>query len=51
MRQNFKAHREKVDAAMLKADPSVAPILEKVKEHMQERVQKGAGAAGDSGNQ
>jgi hypothetical protein len=47
LRQNFKEHRDKVDADMIKSDPSVAPILEKVKDHMQERAQSG-GAGGSS---
>ena len=51
LRNNFLAHNEKMTAAMLKADPSVQPILDKVKAHMQERWQQHAGANGDAGNQ
>lgn len=29
----MRAFREKMDAAMIKADPNVAPILEKIKAH------------------
>lgn len=35
-----KAFEEKLDAATIKADPSVAPILEKIKAHRQEMMQK-----------
>jgi Spy/CpxP family protein refolding chaperone len=32
-RTAFKAFRDKMDAAMIKADPAVAPIIEKIKAH------------------
>jgi len=32
-RAAFKAFRDKMDAAMIKADPAVAPIIEKIKAH------------------
>lgn len=35
-----KAIEEKSEAAMLKADPTIAPILEKVKAHRQEMMAK-----------
>jgi hypothetical protein len=46
LRNNFLAHNEKMTAAMLKADPSVQPILDKIKSHRQESFQPGAGGAG-----
>ncbi len=53
LRNHFLAHNEKMTAAMLKADPSVQPILDKIKDHRQERFRQaagGAGAEGDSDN-
>ena len=32
-KEAFKAFRDKMDAAMIKADPAVAPIIEKLKKH------------------
>jgi hypothetical protein len=49
LRNNFLAHNEKMTAAMVKADPSVQPILDKIKSHRQERFQAGAGGAGAGG--
>jgi hypothetical protein len=34
----MRAHRDKMDAALLKADPSVGPIIEKMKASVKERV-------------
>ena len=47
LRNNFMAHNEKMSAAMVKADPTVQPILEQVKEHMKQRW----GQPGAGGNQ
>jgi len=41
-----KAFREKMDAAMLKADPAVAPVLEKIKAH---KPHGGPGGPGGDG--
>ena len=57
MMKQMRDFHEKMDAAMIKDDPSVQPILEKVKDHMKERLQQRAAAGGaaasggDSGNQ
>jgi hypothetical protein len=40
----FKAFREKMDAAMVKADPDVAPILEKMKKSHHHHDGPGGGA-------
>ena len=48
LRKNFFAHREKMNAAMVKADPTVQPILEQVDAHMKARFQQAGG--GDSSN-
>ena len=50
LRDNFMAHNEKMTAAMVKDDPSVQPILDKVKAHMQKRFQDGAGGSGAGGD-
>ena len=39
----FKAFHEKMDAAMVKADPAVAPILKKIAEHHHRGGPDGAG--------
>lgn len=44
LRSSIRAHREKMDAAMVKADPTVQPILEQIKAHLKERF---SGAGGD----
>ena len=59
LRNNFLAHSEKMEAAMVKVDPTVQPILEQVKAHMKERYEQKSGGdagstsapSGDSGNQ
>ncbi len=54
LRQGFVAFTKKVDAAMIKLDPSVQPIVEKVNAHFKERFQQqagGAAAGGDTDNQ
>lgn len=40
MMAKMKGLKEKTDAAMVKADPSIAPIMEKIKAHHQEMMQK-----------
>jgi hypothetical protein len=50
-RENFMAHTEKMNAAMLKADPTISPVLDQIKEKMKERfeqhaAQTGGGTAG-----
>jgi hypothetical protein len=59
LRNNFLAHSEKMEAAMVKADPTVQPIIDQVKAKMKERYEQRAGdgagsgsaSSGDSGNQ
>jgi hypothetical protein len=54
LRDSMTSHMKKMDAAMLKADPTVGPILEKIKAHMKERFHDHAGQGGapaDSGGQ
>jgi hypothetical protein len=59
LRNNFMAHSEKMEAAMVKADPTVQPIIDQIKEKMKDRFQNAGGDAnsgsapsnGDSGNQ
>jgi hypothetical protein len=38
LRNNFLAHSEKVQAAMLKVDPSVGPILDQIDARMKDRL-------------
>jgi hypothetical protein len=49
LRNNFLAHSEKVQAAMLKADPSVSPILDQINARIKDRLgdspNPGGGAA------
>ena len=51
-RHDLRAHNEQMDAAMLKIDPSIQPILDQIKAHRQERLQQAGAASGgdDSGN-
>jgi hypothetical protein len=59
LRNNFLAHSEKMEAAMVKADPTVQPIIDQIKAKMKERYEQRAGdgagsggtSTGDSGNQ
>jgi hypothetical protein len=59
LRNNFMAHSEKMEAAMVKDDPTVQPIIDQVKAKMKERFQQKSGGdagstsapSGDSGNQ
>jgi hypothetical protein len=48
LRNNFQAHNEKMNAAMLQADPSIAPVLDQVKAHRQAQLEQHAGAGGSS---
>jgi hypothetical protein len=48
LRNNFLAHREKMNAAMVKADPTVQPILDQVDAHMKARFQQAGGAPADN---
>ena len=48
--QKMMAHHQKMDAAMKAADPSVAPIVDQVNEHMKARFQKRFGNGGDAGS-
>jgi len=52
LRTNLRAHNEHLEAAMLKIDPTIQPILDQIKAHRQERFQQGGAGAGggDSGN-
>jgi hypothetical protein len=43
LRNNFMAHREKMNAAMVKADPTVQPILDQVDAHLKARFQQSGG--------
>jgi hypothetical protein len=50
LRQSFMAHSQKMQAAMLKDDPSIAPVLAQVDAKMKERFKDHAATgAGDSG--
>jgi hypothetical protein len=54
LRLQFVAFTKKVDAAMIKLNPSVQPVVEKVNAHFKERLQQkagGADAGGDTDNQ
>jgi hypothetical protein len=58
LRNNFLAHSEKMEAAMVKSDPTVQPIIDQIKARMQARFQQNSGGDGassgaqaDSGNQ
>lgn len=42
----MKGHHEKMNAAMLKADPSVQPLIDKIQAAMKERFSKGGGPGG-----
>jgi hypothetical protein len=46
LRKDLRAYNEQMDAAMLKIDPTIQPILDQMKAHRQARFQQGAGAAG-----
>ncbi len=52
LRNKLRAHNERLDAAMLKIDPSIQPILDQIKAHRQRHFQQGGAGAGggDSGN-
>lgn len=50
LRNNFLAHREKMNAAMVKADPIVQPILDQIQAHAKQRFQQGSDAPDDSAN-
>lgn len=50
LRENFMAHAEKMNTAMIKADPSVGPIIDQVKAKMKERFQQRSEAGAASGN-
>ena len=43
LRDQLRAHNEHLDAAMLKVDPTVQPILDQIKAHRSERFQQGGG--------
>jgi hypothetical protein len=43
LRNNARAHMEHMDDAMLKADPTIQPILDQIKAHMKERFQQAGG--------
>jgi hypothetical protein len=48
LRGELRAHREKMNAAMIKADPTVQPILDEIEAHRKDRLQQaGGGAAGN----
>ena len=52
LRRDLRANNEQLEAAMLKIDPTIQPILDQIKAHRQERFQQGGGGTGggDSGN-
>jgi hypothetical protein len=58
LRNNFMAHGEKMEAAMVKIDSTVQPIIDQVKAKMKERFEQHSGGdadsnssqSGDSGN-
>lgn len=44
--QDFQAHEKKMQAAMIKLDPSLKPILDKLDAQMKEKFQQRAAQAG-----
>jgi hypothetical protein len=44
--KSLRAQNEHLDAAMLKIDPTIQPILDQIKAHRQERFQQGGAGAG-----
>ena len=46
LRNDLRAYNEQLDAAMLKIDPGIQPILEQIKAHRQERFQQGGAGSG-----
>ncbi len=50
LRNNFLAHSEKMEDAMVKADPTVQPIIDQVKAKMKERYEQKTGGGADSGS-
>jgi hypothetical protein len=46
LRKNTRAHFEKMNAAMLHADPSLSPVLDEIRAKMKERHQKQAASDG-----
>ncbi len=48
LRGEFRAHREKMNAAMIKADPTVQPILDQIKAHREAASRRAA--ADEAGN-
>ncbi len=48
LRSEFREHREKMNAAMVKADPTVQPILDQIEAHRKDRFQQADGGASDN---
>jgi len=46
LRHRLREHREKMDAAMVKADPTIQPVLDQIKAHLKQRLGQGATADG-----
>lgn len=47
--QDYMAHEQKMKVALLKADPSLAPILDKIDQQMKQKMQQRAGEGAASG--
>ena len=48
--QSFTAHEKKMQAAMLKVDPTLAPVFAQIDQQMKQKMAQRAASAGGGGN-